>query len=143
MASGPGPRCPSSIPPPGRQYWYRLRLLRLDGEEDILRPIAVVVPNVGRSAQLYIPLVPSDGTPIEIRFKITGATSPVSLDIFDTRGRLIRSLDRRVRPPGVHLLTWDRTSETGVEVSRGVYFIQLRARGTGQQSRKLVVGPRR
>jgi hypothetical protein len=128
---------------PGRQYWYRLRLSRLDGEEEILRPIGIATPLGTRTARLEAPVVPADGRPIEIRFEITGQAMPIQLDVFDARGRLVRALDHSLRAPGIHVVTWNRDSVPGVRVPRGVYLARLRAAGIEPPARKLVIATRR
>ena len=76
----------------GKRYWYRLRVTRVDGVEDLLRTLDVLVPQVLSSARLDPPFEPPDGRPIEIRFHIKGASMPIQLDIYDVAGKLIRSL---------------------------------------------------
>jgi hypothetical protein len=56
------------------------------------------------------------------------AASPVSLCVYDASGRAVRQLAAgETIPSGVHVLSWDRRSSDGAEVSAGVYFISLSA----------------
>jgi hypothetical protein len=51
----------------------------------------------------------------------------ISLDIFDILGRKIRTLAKGEQPAGPGSCSWDGTSETGSQVSSGVYFYRLKA----------------
>jgi hypothetical protein len=50
----------------------------------------------------------------------------VEMRIFDVTGRLIRTLADRNFEAGNHTLVWDGSDNSGKQVSRGVYFTQLR-----------------
>jgi len=64
--------------------------------------------------------------------------SPISLRLFDARGRLVRTLAREVRRAGSHSILWDGRDDAGGTVVPGVYFYQLRA-GTFASTGRLVV----
>jgi hypothetical protein len=49
-------------------------------------------------------------------------TSPLSVRLYDARGRLIRTLANDVLPPGRHAFGWDGTSRAGRSAPSGVYF---------------------
>jgi hypothetical protein len=49
----------------------------------------------------------------------------VHLNVYDVRGRLIRSLVDGVTSAGLHAATWDGTNGRGERVSSGVYFYRL------------------
>jgi len=51
----------------------------------------------------------------------------VELEVFDTRGRLVRSLYRGLAPAAEQSVYWDGTDEVGRRVASGVYFYRLRA----------------
>jgi len=74
-----------------------------------------------------------------IRFSLR-EKSPVTLKIYDARGRLVRTLVRGdVRAAGVtHTLQWDGRNDAGQVVSSGVYFYRLEAPGFSQ-TRKMVL----
>ena len=62
----------------------------------------------------------------------------VTLSIYDSAGRLVRTLiDRRMRP-GSHSQEWDGTGARGNRVSSGVYFYRLTA-GKKTLSRKALL----
>jgi hypothetical protein len=68
----------------------------------------------------------------------------VSLDIYDTAGRLIRTLAAGVEEAGVKKIHWDGRDDLGVKVNSGVYFYKYQAlRGDGKdvftQTRKLIL----
>jgi len=49
----------------------------------------------------------------------------ISLDIYDTSGRLIRGLLHDDRYPGYYVMVWDGKTEDGEEVPSGVYMCRL------------------
>jgi len=61
----------------------------------------------------------------EIRF--TGSVAgPVSLSIYDTTGRRVRTLLADALQPGVHTVVWDSRDDAGRTCAGGVYFAALR-----------------
>ena len=69
--------------------------------------------------------------------------SPVSVAIYDTTGKLIRSLSLGIQSPGFYnsrdrAAYWDGRNVLGEQVSSGVYFYQLTT-PTFQQTRRLVI----
>jgi hypothetical protein len=74
---------------------------------------------------------------IEINFALDRAEY-IRLEIFDVRGRTIRTLIDGVVDAGGHTLTWDKTGESGGKVQSGVYFARLR-RESGSATRKIMV----
>jgi flagellar hook assembly protein FlgD len=64
---------------------------------------------------------------------------PVSLALYDARGRLVRTAFRgQSHAAGRHEWAWDLRDQAGARVSAGIYFYQFEA-GTFAQTKKLVV----
>jgi hypothetical protein len=53
----------------------------------------------------------------------------VSIEVFDLRGRLVRTLLDGVKPPGRRRVAWMGTDSNGQAVSSGVYFCRMTADG--------------
>jgi hypothetical protein len=53
----------------------------------------------------------------------------VDWDVFDARGRRVRSFRTLAAEPGLHHAMWDGTDEEGRVVANGVYFVAVRAAG--------------
>ena len=51
----------------------------------------------------------------------------VALQVFDVRGRMIRTLADGRFPSGRHSLAWDGVDGAGRPVASGVYWVRLRA----------------
>ena len=63
----------------------------------------------------------------------------VSLEIFDTSGRLVCTLvDQAEYPAGPHVVLWRGNDEAGRTTAAGVYFYRMQA-GNFQQTRKMVM----
>jgi len=63
-----------------------------------------------------------------IRYGIpAGEVGPVRLDIYDLRGRRVRTLFRGERAAGEYQAHWDGRDDRGAELGSGVYVARLRA----------------
>lgn len=65
-------------------------------------------------------------------------SGPVSAEVFDARGRLVRRLQQGVLEAGSHLLRWDGSSEGGAPAGAGVYWIRIAAADV-RKSVKLII----
>jgi hypothetical protein len=81
---------------------------------------------------------PFSGT-TAIRFGVPAEGGHVRIKVFDASGRLVATLADAFREAGYHTATWDGTGESGVEVSSGVYFCRLEARGSKLTRRMLLL----
>ena len=71
------------------------------------------------------------------------ADSPVSISIYDTTGRIVRTLSLGVQSAGFYnsrgrAVYWDGSNDDGEHVSSGLYFYQLKT-PSFHQSRRLVI----
>jgi hypothetical protein len=80
--------------------------------------------------------MPVRGT-ARIPFQVAHA-GPVSLNVVDASGRVVRALVRGERAPGRYNVTWDRSDNTGRLMPEGVYFLRFEA-GARRDVQKLVV----
>jgi hypothetical protein len=99
------------------------------GIEDLLDAIADGLLDAGRPNPF--------GTQTVISYSLP-APGPVRLDVYDVRGRLVRTLVDEVRPEGRHHVAWNGRATDGAALPNGVYFYRLRAAGAAE-SRKLVL----
>ena len=72
-----------------------------------------------------------------IRYDIAAA-GEVSIDVYDVRGSLIRTLYRGYRGPGRYEIGWNGTNDRGRRVESGVYFCRLTTAGSSSM-KKLVL----
>ncbi len=61
----------------------------------------------------------------------------VSLEIFDTAGRLVRTIHRSHPEGGMYDVSWDGTDESGSHVVSGIYFCRIKTGGY-EQIQKIV-----
>ncbi|GEM_PF-1290221 len=80
--------------------------------------------------------MPMRGT-ARIPFQVAHA-GPVSLNVVDVSGRVVRALVRGERAPGRYNVTWDRSDNSGRMMPEGVYFLRFEA-GARRDVQKLVV----
>ena len=64
-----------------------------------------------------------------ITFSVTGnaPADPIRLDVYDTRGRLIRTLVDEPKPAGTHTVIWDGSDRFGSPVAAGGYYYRLKS----------------
>ena len=67
-----------------------------------------------------------------------GAGGQFSLNVYDRRGRLVKTLAEGFKAPGVYQAFWDGTSNNGQKVSSGVYFYRF-ASDRYNATRKMVM----
>lgn len=76
----------------------------------------------------------------EIRFELAQA-GPVRLELYDIRGRLVRSLDdgTRILDAGPHAFPWDGRDGSGRELGSGVYLVHFSAGGVSTRGEVVLV----
>jgi hypothetical protein len=79
---------------------------------------------------------PSQGT-VDFRFRI-GTPSPVSAQVFDLAGRLVRELEG-VNAGRTVTLSWDGRNRAGVPVAGGIYFIRVSCGGSNLYGKIAIV----
>ena len=62
----------------------------------------------------------------------------VSIQIFNQKGQLVKTLLNSSLPAGNHQLTWNGTDEQGAQVGSGVYFYRMKS-GKYSSTRKMVM----
>jgi FlgD Ig-like domain/Cytochrome c554 and c-prime len=67
-----------------------------------------------------------------------GNSVHVRLDVFDIRGRLVRTLVDNTRDAGAYHVLWDGTDANGQNLSSGVYLYRIKA-GNFMKTRKMVL----
>ncbi len=67
-----------------------------------------------------------EGTVVSLAVPRSG---PVKLQVYDLRGRLVRTLQTGPLAQGLHRLAWDGTDDAGRRIPAGVYFARLQAAG--------------
>jgi Peptidase family C25/Propeptide_C25/FlgD Ig-like domain len=116
----------------GRAIRFQAREVGLSDAPLIERDLASIMLHQNRPNPFS-----AGATSTQIRFDL-GETAKVSLKIYDTAGRLVRTLADHSMTPGSHLVNWDGSDGTGRQVSSGVYYYILDT-GAVNQSRQMLV----
>jgi hypothetical protein len=88
--------------------------------------VGVDEPGIVSATRLF-PIGISAGS-VPVRFQLAGeAWRDVTVDVFDVSGRRIRRLVDESLDGGAYGRMWDRTTDAGVRVRSGVYYVRLRA----------------
>ena len=61
---------------------------------------------------------------VELSFALATAGA-VRVEVFDVRGRLVKTLEDAALPVGEHRLVWEGEDDAGVAVASGVYFARF------------------
>ena len=72
-----------------------------------------------------------------IRFEINHS-GHASVEIFDLKGRLIKTLLNKYMVAGEHSIKWDRTDKNGKNITSGIYFYILRV-SDAYQTKKMIL----
>jgi hypothetical protein len=102
---------------------------------------ASVLVQVSEQA-LYVRAQPNPfGPAVDISYSVPGEYGkaiPVSMTVYDVRGRQVTSLIKRVRSPGPGSLSWGGTYSDGSMAPSGIYFIDFVA-GNSRAVKKIVM----
>jgi hypothetical protein len=112
---------------PGESNTYRLELRLRNGETQVLGPLVVNVAGI-REARLRV----LSGNPSRGGFAFEALIpQPAAsvLEILDTRGRRIRTIQSGQLARGSARLAWDGRNEVGAMTSSGIYFARLQTGG--------------
>jgi alpha-tubulin suppressor-like RCC1 family protein len=108
--------------------------LGLRGRSSTGAPLVDISPSAFR----LLPSCPNPFNPITtIEYDVPTA-SQVRLQIFDLRGRLVRSLVDHPLGVGRHKAQWNGTDDRGSGVASGVYFCQMEA-GSFRETRRMTL----
>jgi hypothetical protein len=111
----------------GVEYEYMLESVDFNGNKDLFGPRAAK-PSNPLATELQSNY-PNPFNPITtLRFSLKEKLK-VSLIIYDSKGRLVRTLVRpdKAMAPGKYKLIWDARDENGFEVSSGQYYYRFTA----------------
>lgn len=77
---------------------------------------------------------------VTLRYAIpSGTTGPVTIDVIDLAGRVVRVLHASPREPGLHTVSWDGRAADGSVAPPGIYFCRLQAAGHRSVRRLAVI----
>ncbi|MHB8078102.1 MAG: LVIVD repeat-containing protein [Candidatus Krumholzibacteriia bacterium] len=74
-----------------------------------------------------------------ITYDVPQSAAPLRLSIYDTRGRLLRTLADGTQPPGRHSIRWDGRDDRGRAMPTGMYLCRLTAGGQVQSLKMSLV----
>jgi hypothetical protein len=100
-------------------------------------PVTVPVADGSRPVYLARPYPMPFSTETRVPF-LLARPADVSLEVFDVKGRLVRTLAKGHYSAGCHSVTWDGTDERGGLAASGVYFIRC-ATTAGRHVRRAVL----
>jgi photosystem II stability/assembly factor-like uncharacterized protein len=74
----------------------------------------------------------------EISYSVRN-TGHVTIDIFNVKGELVKTLVNREVEAGTHITTWKGNDSSGRAVTSGIYFYKMRAGGRYTNTRKMIL----
>jgi hypothetical protein len=118
--------------PPTGSNLYRVAEVAADGGVRLVAAVRIQVGGVPEARRTFLAApVPNPFNPTTtLRFGIAVA-GPAALDVFDARGRRVRSLWPQAHTAaGEYAVVWDGRDDGGRRVASGSYVARLRATGT-------------
>jgi len=70
-----------------------------------------------------------DGSISSVSFSLEEHAASVNVNIFDSRGNIVRTIESGAQQAGRHTIRWDGLDYTGSQVPDGVYSLGIRAAG--------------
>lgn len=115
-------------------YYYWLQACDMNGSVSYYCPIFLVY-DLPESENQAAPLLsglhqlfPNPFNPqLNICYQLADADE-IELSIYNTRGQLLRTLDKGSKNPGQYRLVWDAKDERGQSMGSGLYFVRLQTR---------------
>jgi len=119
------------------EYWIRvdgvqtgtgLVVQRYDITLDITLDDLTSAPDHGQPlAGLGLGVYPNPFNPKTTAHFYAPAAGPVSLDVYNVAGGLVRSIETRVESAGWMEIVWDGQDEQGQNIPSGIYFLRAQA----------------
>jgi len=101
-------------------YSYQLAI---DTGEGLWHRSEWIQARMGATQTALLPNRPNPFNPRTTLHYRVARTSRIVLEIFDSRGRRVRTLDQGVRSGGDHTTIWDGRNEQGHGLASGVYTV--------------------
>ncbi|MFN0152211.1 MAG: FlgD immunoglobulin-like domain containing protein [bacterium] len=117
---------------------YRLIAINGLGEEYVLGETQIAASLASGRMLAVAPNPAPDGI-ARIRFRASADLPETSLAIYDTSGRLVKSVAHGAMPPGVHDAAWDGRDASGRPVAAGTYFMRLSWGGVSRATERVTV----
>jgi hypothetical protein len=135
-----------SLPAAG-DYW--VLVYRASGSSDVQRydltietelgDVTLVEDDRAPDADLGLHLYPNPFNPRTTARFYAAVPGPVSVDVYDVAGRLVRRLRDRAEAVGWQELSWDGRDDGGQSAPSGAYLMQVRAGGRAETVRGLLL----
>ena len=128
--------CTDDCVEPGAEYRYIVEVETDDSRVLLFQTEILSVPGADLALLQNHPNPFNPSTTISYYLPESG---PVTLEIYDVSGRLVRRLlDREMKESGIHGTAWDGQDAKGHRVQSGLYFYRIEA-GKRSLSKKMVL----
>jgi len=75
---------------------------------------------------------------VNVRFSL-GVSTQISVNVFDVSGRKVTQITQGWLSAGEHSVQWNGTSQNGLRVSAGVYFVNVLAGGASETAKIILL----
>lgn len=125
-------------------FYYWLESLDFDGSFEFFGPVSIFyypgemhIPTIPLVTEL-LPIYPNPFNPLAQIPCTLAESGEVSIEIYNSRGQLLRSLELGPKAPGRHETEWDGLDSFGQPCATGVYHFRMKV-GTSSHYRKAVL----
>ncbi len=116
-------------------YYYWIQMLDYDGSNSFHGP-AIIQVETDYNGNVDIPLVtglvsiyPNPFNPTTtIRYSLE-VNSPVTIDIYNIKGQLVKTFDLGIQAQGFHQVVWQGDNNSGKDLPSGIYFSKMKTQG--------------
>jgi hypothetical protein len=130
----------------GTTYYYWIEMIDLSGQTTVSSPLAFTpTEESGGEAPDYVAYglhsnYPNPFNPETTIEFVMDKTGTATLDVFNTRGQLVKQLyNGSVQNGVIKKVVWDGTDHTGKSVSSGMYFYRLRSGSYTEQKQMILM----
>jgi hypothetical protein len=118
---------------PGSEYWYWVEIRDSERILMVAGPVSIRTAQPTLTVTFMAPVQPnpSPGSAVfryTVGSDVAGTSEvPISIAIYDPRGRLVRTLASDRQPVGEYAVEWNGRNDSGSSLSAGVYYYRFRA----------------
>ncbi len=99
-------------------------LTNLQGSQQMSQGLSMLGKTVKAQGNIF---QVSSGTPGDMSYVLSGAASSVKVNIYDSNGKVVRTMDLGGQNSGENKISWDGKDNSGNKVSDGTYSFQVNA----------------
>jgi len=115
----------------GEVYWYWLEAVDMGGATFLFGPVIIIIEGVDTNEILNnynnLSNYPNPFNPITNVSYSINETSKVTIEVYNLKGQLVKTLVNEVKDKGDHSVTWNGSDSSNKSVSSGIYLYKMKS----------------